>query len=387
MSQSNSYRANVKDLRRALHILNKVIPRNPVLPALDQVVFHCVSSEIISVTATDLSLHVKVSLTDDPIHLSSASFILPFAELNKFIRRINSEIIDFVVTDSGLQGYPAQKVAILADEGEFRMRPDVELGDFPKTPTFKKQGQFAMLGHQLKEGLRLVYNSVSTDDLRPAMCKVYAESIEGAIRFVSTDGATLSMYESNTSYAGPAFYIDRKVSMLLASLRFNKSNFVYGEVGTGHLLLACGDIEIVSKFNGDERFPDYLNVIPNTPPVAGAFDAKLLKFHVGIAELFANRTTHSARFTLENGLLKIYAEDLDYDSSSSQTMAIEYAGDKFEIGFNLRLMRDLLKHCDERVQFSFFAANKAALFHHSPKYGIRMTYLQMPVMLNKYEDY
>jgi DNA polymerase-3 subunit beta len=382
MIKKLSFRANVRDLRRALHVLNKIVSNNPILPILDNVLIHCVSSEVTAVTGSNLNLWVRMSLTDDPIHLTSTTFILPFSTLFKLVRKLNSEIIDFKVAEDGLG-----VVSISADEGDFAMNQEFTVGDFPKTPTIKKLGQFAMMGHQLKEGLRLVENSVSTDDLRPAMTKVFAHSHNGAMRLVTTDGATLSLYESNTTYSGPDFYLDKKVSALLRTVRFNKSNYVYGEIGAAHSSISCGDMEIVCR-SSDERFPDYQSAIPTEGAVKGALNASVLKYHASLADLFANKATHQASLKFEKGLLTISSKDLDYETSSTQIMAIEFDHEEaFMIGFNLRLLRDILLNCNERAIFSLFAPNRPALFEYSPKYGTKITHLIMPVMLSQYENY
>lgn len=381
MPNARSFSANVKDLRSALHIINKVMVRNRDIPVLEHVLFHCVSNQVVSVTATNLRLWVTISLTQDSIPLSTDKFLIPFAALFRISKKTRGDHIEFLVT------LPAEEapVGLIVAEGEFFTKPDHEPGDFPKTPTFKAEGHFAMSGHQLKEGLRIVEESICYDDLRPAMTKIHAHSFNDALRFVTTDGHRLTAYDSNTSYQGPEFKLSKEISMLLRSIRFNKSSYAHFDVGKGRVSIDCGDLHIVSTFEASDRFPDYLSAIPNTErECSGALDVDNLKFRADLSLFFANRTTHQAKFTFEETMLTIFSEDLDDGSHSIQMMPIDFSGEKTIIGFNLKMLINMFKHCNGRASFSIFGPNRAALFFHYPKYGKETTYLLMPVMLNTY---
>lgn len=378
-----SLQANVKSLLRALYVLNKVVMNNPVLPVLENVLLCGVSNDLTSVVGSNMVLFVKMNLAPGELPIGSSKVLVPFAKLFRLVRKTRSESIKIVFNDMGIET-SSVRVTISCDEGDFYVAADDSVGDFPKIPSFKAVGNIAMLSHQLKEGLRVVESSICHDDLRPAMTMVYATEHDGCLRMVATDGHCLTAYDSNTSYSGPSFFIHRKVSMLLSSMRFTKKSYAHISVGDSHVSIGDDEMEISWKFH-EKVFPDYMNALPNGPHLNGAIDVTELKRRLAFSELFALSYTHQGVFTFQNNSLEISTEDSDFNSGSLQIIPCEFEDtDKFIIGFNVVKMKQLFRDCDGRVSFNLYAPNKAAIFLSTPKYGLKITSLLMPVMLSTY---
>lgn len=356
---------------------------NTVLPILENILLCGVSNDLTSVVGSNLILFVKMNLAPGELPIGSSKVLVPFAKLFRLVRKTRSEQIKISFLDGSIET-SGIRVTISCDEGDFYVTSDDSVGDYPKIPSFKPVGNIAMLSHQLKEGLRVVENSICYDDLRPAMTMVYASEYEGSLRLVATDGHCLTAYDSNTSYNGPSFFIHRKVSMLLSSMRFTKKSYAHISVGDSHVSISDDEMEISWKFH-EKIFPDYLNAIPNGPYLSGAIDITELKRRLILSELFVLSYTHQGVFTFQSNNLKIATEDLDFNSGSIQNIPCEFEdADKFVIGFNVVKMRQLFRDCDGRVSFKLYGSSRAAIFLSTPKYGLKTTSLLMPVLLNTY---
>ena len=380
-SKKYSVRANVKDLRVALHALNKVIGRTPVVPATGNVIFESVSSELVSVAATNLKTYAKMNLVPGEMGISSQAFTAPFHHIYQLIRKLKSDEIGLEFN----QG-PNGRIVVLSDEGDFFMTPSCLADNFPKMPRVPAAGSFAMKGHELKEGLRLVDESVSTDDYRPSMNYINCQSHGGVVRFVATDGMSLALFDSNTSYSGPNFFLPKTVLHLLRSVRFNKSSYAFATIGTNNIQLSCDDMEIVSSYDSSLVFPDYLNALPNySEGTSGSIIASEFKYRLGLSKLFeTGRSVSTGSLKFENNELLIMSGEDGEGFGSALRMPIEYAHNApCRIGFNFDLLLRGLRHCDDRVSFKIAAPNRGVMFEYSPKYGNKMSQLVMPTMLSQ----
>jgi DNA polymerase-3 subunit beta len=141
----------------------------------------------------------------------------------------------------------------------------------------------------------------------------------------------------------------------------------------------------------DERFPDYENAIPtNNPNVMTIGRTDLLNSLKRIM-IYANRTTHQIRLSLKTSeggrpSLTISAEDLDYSNEANEKLLCDYEGESMEIGFNAKLMAEVLSNLSAKmITLEMSAPNRAGLLIPADKEEYEdILMLIMPVMLNTY---
>jgi DNA polymerase-3 subunit beta len=107
--------------------------------------------------------------------------------------------------------------------------------------------------------------------------------------------------------------------------------------------------------------------------------------------IYANRTTHQIRLSLktnESGRpsLTISAEDLDYANEANENLLCDYDGEPMEIGFNAKLMAEVLSNLSAKmITLEMSAPNRAGLLIPADKEENEdILMLVMPVMLNTY---
>ena len=84
--------------------------------------------------------------------------------------------------------------------------------------------------------------------------------------------------------------------------------------------------------------------------------------------------------------LTLSAEDLDYSNEANEVLACDYAGKDMEIGFNAKLVSELLSNLGAKfVDIKLSEPNKAGLIIPSDQdENEDVLLLVMPVMLNSY---
>ena len=112
--------------------------------------------------------------------------------------------------------------------------------------------------------------------------------------------------------------------------------------------------------------------------------------------IYANRTTHQIRLSLKvnrsdgptgnSPTLTISAEDLDYANEANEKLMCDYEGEDMEIGFNAKLMAEMLSNLSAKmISLEMSAPNRAGLIIPADKEeDEEILMLVMPVMLNTY---
>jgi len=125
----------------------------------------------------------------------------------------------------------------------------------------------------------------------------------------------------------------------------------------------------------DEKYPNYKAVIPEDVGYNFKISPKLLLNNLDLADLAANVNTHQAIFSFDENNLFIRSEDF------TDLLPVKYSRvPPFEIGFNSRLMQQLLKEKikNESIEIKLAAPNKAIVIDDEA--------LLMPVTLGNYLD-
>ena len=135
----------------------------------------------------------------------------------------------------------------------------------------------------------------------------------------------------------------------------------------------------------DGKFPNYEAVIPKENPNVLEIDRLQLLNSTKRASIFSSKTTNQVKFEIKGNLLKISAEDLDFNNKAEETLECNYNGDDIAIGFNSRFIVEMLNNLSsEIVQIELSSPNRAGLISplHEKDSNEEITMLVMPIMLN-----
>ncbi|GAB3577011.1 DNA polymerase III subunit beta [Spirosoma luteolum] len=363
-------------LLKNLQNINGVVATNPIVPILENFLFR-IDDNVLTVTASDLQTTMTTQI---PVEASeNGAIAIPAKLLLDTLRSLPEQPVT-VNIDTDTFG-----TEILTDNGRYKLSGENPI-DFPKLPTVNKSLSVDMTSDVLLSAINNTVFATSTDDLRPAMTGVFLQLSDDNATFVATDGHRLIRYRRTDlgASASSSLIIPRKALQLLkASLPENVA--VTAEFSPSNASFTFGGTQLICRLI-DERFPDYENAIPtNNPNVMTIGRTDLLNSLKRIM-IYANRTTHQIRLSLKANSLTISAEDLDYSNEANEKLLCEYDGDPMEIGFNAKLMAEVLSNLSAKmISLELSAPNRAGLLIPADKEENEdILMLVMPVMLNTY---
>ena len=362
-------------LKNLLNI-NGVVATNPIVPILENFLFR-IEEGTLTVTASDLQTTMTTQI---PVDASEGGAIaIPAKLLLDTLRSLPEQPITVNINTDTFG------TEILTDNGRFKLSGENPI-DFPKIPGVNKNQSVELSSDALLSAVNNTAFATSTDDLRPAMTGVYLQLNEENATFVATDGHRLIRYRRTDiqTSASTSLIIPRKALTLLKQ-SLPEGVDVKVELSQTNASFTFGPTQLICRLI-DERFPDYENAIPtNNNNVLTIGRADLLNSLKRIM-IYANRTTHQIRLSMKANSLTISAEDLDYANEANEKLLCEYEGEDMEIGFNAKLMAEMLSNLSAKmISLEMSAPNRAGLIIPADKEeNEEILMLVMPVMLNTY---
>ena len=363
-------------LLKNLQNINGVVATNPIVPILENFLFK-IEDGTLTVTASDLQ---TTMMTEIPVDATeNGAIAVPAKLLLDTLRSLPEQPITFNV-DTETFG-----TEILTDNGRYKLSGENPI-DFPKIPAVAKNLSVEMTSDALLGAINNTVFATSTDDLRPAMTGVYLQLTDENATFVATDGHRLIRYRRMDIQAGSTttMIIPRKALTLLKS-SLPEGVPVKAEFSQSNASFSFGPTQMICRLI-DERFPDYENAIPVNNPNVMTIGRTDLSNSLKRIMIYANRTTHQIRLSLKPNSLTISAEDLDYSNEANEKLLCDYDGDTMEIGFNAKLMAEMLNNLSAKmITLELSAPNRAGLIVPADKEEDEdILMLVMPVMLNTY---
>jgi len=364
-------------LLKQLSAINGVVASNPILPILENILVELEGNQL-KLTASDLQTVMTTTL--DVEGSENGAIALPAKLLLETLRSL-----------------PEQPVTISADQGTFGAEISTKNGrfklsgenpiDFPKIPEVSKNQSIEVSALVLGEAIANTLLAVSNDDMRPAMTGVLIQMNPEYTNFVATDGHRLVRYrrtDIQTPQASSLILPKKALALLKSTLPTDDSN-VTVEFSQSNAFFNFQSIQLICRII-DERFPEYENAIPKQNDNIVTINRLEFLSSVKRISIYSNKTTHQIRLKITSNKLTLSAEDLDYSNEANEVLTCEYKGNDMEIGFNAKLISELLGNLSAKfVDLKLSEPNKAGLIIPSDQdENEDILLLVMPVMLNSY---
>lgn len=232
----------------------------------------------------------------------------------------------------------------------------------PKQNFFDYTGDIdPVLFNQLEQALKFI----SKDELRPSMCNVYVFD-----KICATDAHRLYFENINEPFQKQVL-ISPKTIQLLKICGAEKTFFRVAH-NDKYLKFSSADFTIFQRVI-DERYPDFMQVIPTDNQIVCNFDTKTMVDKLKLSLKFANLTTHQVTLTF-NGKIGISAEDIDFSREYKSSMNyIDMLGE-IVIGFNANFLLDILANCSGTTKIEMSSPKRGAIIDNK--------FLLMPTMIN-----
>jgi DNA polymerase III subunit beta len=348
---------NIKTERNALlgplQRVVGIVERRHTLPILSNVLVESLP-ESLTLTTTDLEVQIR---TTAHIQASGEAETVSARKLVDILRSLPDAAaltlegkdgrlqVKAGKTRFSLQTLPAADFPKLADAGESIAALEVKQGAFRQQ---LENVQFAMAHQDIRYYLNGMLLAVS----------------EGRLVTVATDGHRLS-FSSSAIDSG-----DTKCEVILPRKTVGELIKLLGEgeadrgvridLKANQARFEVGETELVSKLI-DGKFPDYTKVVPSGYTKRIRLDRVQLLQALNRAAILSNEKIRGVRILLTKDNLNIICTNNEQEEAQEE-LAIEYASDPIDIGFNVNYLLDLLNHSDAKeIDWSFGDANSSTL--------------------------
>ncbi len=326
---------NTSQLLNKLQVVSGTIVSKPVIPILDHFLFD-LNGGLLTITGTDLETSMSTSLevqSDEDVKIA-----IPSKLCMDTLKALPNQPVTFTINGD------KNTVELKSEFGRYKLIGQ-NADDFPRIPETTSENSFKMSSNILSSSITQTIFASGNDELRLSLTGVYVQLYKDNAVFVATDANRLVKIERNDINPGVEtnFILPKKALNLLKTnlpqddtetqIDFNDSNAFFTFEGTK---LICRLI--------DERYPDYKAVIPSDNPNKLTLHRQDFLNSVKRISIFGNKTTNQINIKITGSELTIYAEDLDMNNEAVERLGCDYAGEDMEIGFNSKLLIEMLQN-------------------------------------------
>lgn len=357
-----------------------LVPANPVVPILSNFLLSVANSHLTAV-ASDLETTMEVG----PIQIEGPAALriaVPARLTMELLKTLPDQPLVLTIDIDTFA------IEIKSTNGRYRLAGE-DAVNFPNVPPLKAPVRCQLPAALLARGLRATLPYASLDTLRPAMTGVFIHEAGGHLTLATTDGHRLGRWQGlklGATLEGKAVVVPAKPATMLArALEETEAPLAVVLIDASNVRTELPGLALTIRII-DERYPDYANVVPLRNPNKLLIDRADLLATIKRVGLCSNKTTHQVRLGFAGSELQVSAEDLDFSSEASERLACQYEGDKMEIGFNARLLAQMLSAITtpEVVMEMSTPARAALVLPSEQEADENLLLLLMPIMLNNY---
>ena len=358
-------------LLRPLQLVTGVVERRQTLPVLANLLVVAGNGRL-SITGTDLEVELIAETEAVEIEQDGEATI-PARKLADIWRSLpDGAKVSVEVSGDRALGRSGRSRFTLAT---------LPAQDFPKVESGPDDTELRLGQKEFRLLLDQVSFSMAQQDVRYFLNGMLLEVASDHVRTVATDGHRLAMCTRDGIGGGDErlqAIVPRKGVIELARLLDDSDDEVLLQLGSNHLRVTQGPYTLTTKLV-DGKFPDYEKVVPRDLGRTVTGDRETLRQAFLRASILSNEKYRGVRMIIEGDQLTIQANNPEQEEAEEQ-VAVEYDGDRMEIGFNVSYLQDVLNVLDtEQVQLSVSDANSSALIEGMGKDDA--VYVVMPMRL------
>lgn len=365
-------------LQKGLQKVVGVIPTKTTIPILENVLLELQGNKL-KITGTDLEICISTEITVNGD--MDGACAVPAKSLNEILRELPEIPVETQLEDEN-------KISLRTKNGLYKLGSQPK-EEFPSIVIEESEGQIDIESNLLSRMMNKTIFAVSTDELRTTLMGVYFQLMAEEFRCVATDGHRLVKI-NNKLIKSPEFQKNvivptKALSLILRNIEaLDEPKNINISLGENHLIFRLDETFVYSKII-EGQYPKYENVIPIDNDKKMIVNKEELSAAVKRVAIFSNSFTHQIKFMIENNVLKISSEDIEYGGEGNEEITIKYEADTIEIGYNGLYILDLVRNIDtDEVMFTLKDSVSAAIV--SPtiqKEDEDFMMLIMPIRLNE----
>lgn len=255
------------------------------------------------------------------------------------LKELPSQPITFAANDQTLQ------ICITYQNGRFDF-VGVDADNYPSLiNTPEKTNPTIIPANILRSALNSTLTCVANDELRPQMNGVFFDfKQDGKLVCVASDGHKMcrDTYTDINCQEDFSFILSHASAQLLLNIIGKNEDDIQLFINDQKAVLQAGDYTLYTSLI-EGRYPNYNSVIPTDNTFHARFDRNTLVSALRRVMVFANAASALVKLTLSENNLKLTASDMDFSTSSEESVCCDYIQQELSIGFNGTMLLELLK--------------------------------------------
>jgi DNA polymerase-3 subunit beta len=322
----------------ALQLAQGIVEKRSSMPILSNVLIET-SGEEVQIVATDLQVSIRLKC---PAKIMGPGGISILArKFYEIIRELPDEDIYMKLNENN-------RLLISCKGAQFNI-VGLPAEDYPPLPDIDSIQTIKMEESILREMIQKTLISVSMDEGRFNLSGIYFEYLDEdgkkILRMVSTDGHRLTIMDKGIEALEEGLFtkgvlLPRKaVTELLKILE--KPGVIQVGFKDNFGVFKKDDTLMIMRLL-ESNFPDYHLVLPKKKTKSISISKNDLMDTMRRMAVLSTDKYKGVRFTLSKGNLEIQSVNPDL-GDARESVSLDYAGDKIEIGFNARFFIDVLQ--------------------------------------------
>ena len=295
---------------------------------------------ILTGSDTDISIEIKIPISDDLQVISTGSIVLPARFFSEIIKKLPGKDFSFEVKESF-------QTRIISENSEFTIN-GLDANNYPRLPEISDDSSFTISGKTFREIINETQFAVATQESRLVLTGVHFTFNTDMIKAVATDSHRLSERTIGLEN-GP----QKETDLIIPGKSLQELSRIIGETnpqvricpGDNQVLFEIGNILFYSRLL-EGSYPDTDRLLPKDSSTSVEFELAELSSALDRASL----VTHAGRnnvvklnLDVQNQLVKLSGESAEIGNVEEDVSFKNLEGENLEISFNPDYLRDALR--------------------------------------------
>lgn len=356
-----------KDFLEGLSYIQGVVEKKNTMPILSNILLEAMGSAL-KISATDLEVASSCEATAQV--LKEGKITVLAKSIQDIVRETDQEELKISLGEN-------DRIELVAGTARFKI-PGLNASEFPTFPAIDVPF-VTVQNEELRQMLDRSSFAMANDETRYNLNGVLFQK-SGQARMVATDGHRLAMVERGTVLQDIADFSVIIPKKGVAELKKIVSGEGVCEVAIGKkgLMARKGNISLYVRYL-DGEFPQFEAVIPKDNNIVISVPKAALVGALRRVSLLSNERSKGVVLAFTSGNLEISAVNPDLGEAHEE-LAIDYRGQKLNVGFNARYLLDVLDVVkDEKVLLGFKAETAPCLIKSEFDVGFQSVIMPMRI--------
>lgn len=363
------------ELLKYLQLVGGVIT-NSILPILENFLLELKNGQI-KITGSDGETMLQSTINVNS-EIQEGKIAVRAKLLIELLKTFNEQLLTFQVCNNVLE---------IVDQSNNYYFISLDNPDlYPSFPELIKTSNFTFYGNILAKAISKTLFAVGNDSIRPTMTGVFFEINQQGCNIVSTDAHRLVKYTMKNCQSNDffSFIMPKKPLILLKNFLIDAKGIVNIEFNSKNACFSYLNVIWTCRLI-DGKYPNYNMVIPQENPNILRIKTSLIANAVKRASYFSNKSNNQICFKLQNNILRIIAEDVNFHNKADIQIECNYSGEDLIISYNAKFLLEIISNIDtEELLIKMSTSHKPGIIKpviYSEDNNEDMLMLLMPLMV------